>query len=119
MNSGIKLVLLMLLGLGAISANGQQLLPYDLIVTTRDVNGWPLNPRWGAQQNDVKSLPEWTACPESAPWKTGCSNSPHFTDASALKCPDTAFEHVPFPGHVNFGAVVMTGKVAWSNHSSN
>jgi hypothetical protein len=92
-------------------------LPYDFVVVTTDSNGWPLNPLWGAQVPSVTSLPNWLSCPGQEPWKSTCTSSSNWSDKSEVKCPDTVFQHVPYPGHINFAGAVLTGTVSWADHS--
>src|SRR6185437_1510475 len=43
-------------------------LPFDFVVGGLDVNGWPLNPRWGAQVAQPATFPDPLACPGLEPW---------------------------------------------------
>ncbi len=101
-------------------SRGQAHLPYDFVVEQTDLNGWPLNPKWGAQIPAITNLPNPYKCPGLEPWSIGnCTNTQNWSDKSSLKCPDTAFENVWFPGHINFGGAVVTGTIFWDDHSSN
>jgi hypothetical protein len=94
-------------------------LPFDLVVEGLDINGWPLNPKWGAQTGTSPALPDPYKCPGLEPWGMGlCTSSRSWTDASSSKCPDTIFKHVWFPGHVNFTGATFTGPIEWLDHSS-
>jgi hypothetical protein len=84
-----------------------------------DVNGWWLNPQWAPQTRNPPSLPNPYDCPSLEPWSQPCTTQWTFADKNQWKCPDTAFQHVWFPGHVNWGGAVFTGKVYWVDHSGN
>lgn len=95
-------------------------LPFDLVVEKIDVNGWPLNPKWGAQTGTNPSLPDPYKCPGLEPWNIGtCTSTQNWSDASSWKCPDTAFDYVWYPGHINFCGATFTGPIEWSDRSSN
>jgi hypothetical protein len=105
---------------GTSTAVSQTHLPFDFVVESTDVNGWALNPKWGAQIPDATNLPDPYKCPGLAPWAIGsCTSTLSWMDQSSWKCPSTAFQYVWFPGHINFGGAVVSGTIAWSDRSGN
>jgi hypothetical protein len=100
------------------AAQAQAHLPFDLVVEANDINGWPLNPKWGAQVLQPPSFPDPYQCPGLEPWGMGnCTRTLGWRDISDWKCPSTPFNYVWFPGHWNVAGATYTGTLTWQDHS--
>ena len=87
---------------------------YDIASTEFDVNGWYLNPKWTTQLKVPAYLPNPYS---NSSFPVPLRSQYMWKDYTTWKCPNTAFQNVPFPGHFNFAGATFEGRVTWSDHS--
>jgi hypothetical protein len=100
--------------------------PFDLVWTSEDDNGIPLNAKWGWQVTHPGAFPDPTQCTDG-PFKSPCTNwFDVVTQDTAEICNLEQYEpgHSNSPplygvaGHVNWAAGTYVGKVMWESHSA-
>jgi hypothetical protein len=100
--------------------------PFDLVWTSEDDNGIPLNAKWGWQITHPGAVPDPTQCTEG-PFKGPCTTwSDVVSQDTAEICNLEQYEpgHSNSPplygvaGHVNWAAGTYVGRIKWESHST-
>ena len=100
--------------------------PFDLVWTSEDDNGIPLNAKWGWQITHPGAFPDPTQC-TNGPFRSPCTNwFDVITQDTAEICNLEQFE--PFKnnspplygvaGHTNWAAGTYVGRITWESHSA-
>ena len=103
-----------------------QTAPFDLVWTSEDDNGIPLNAKWGWQVTHPGAVPDPTQC-TNGPFKSPCTNwFDVVTQDTAEICNLEQYEpgksNSPplygVAGHVNWAAGTYVGRIKWESHST-
>jgi hypothetical protein len=95
--------------------------PLDLVWDKVDLNGIPINPRWGWQTAANANQPLPTDLSQFSCWVNLIGRP--FNHPCTRQAPDfdtevvCAFGSGPLPGHVNWGAATYQGTLAWDEFS--
>lgn len=84
--------------------------PFDLVSTSTDWNGFPLNPRWQAQVTNPGTRPDPTSCEESD-FRPPCTNNLVTWDGWGS---GPAFSNCR---HANWQAATHVGSIRWVGYS--
>src|SRR6266571_2793175 len=118
---GVALTLMVLFALsfgGLPSAAIPDRLPFDLVVSTRDVNGFDQNPQWAWQLNHP-DLPDPNRLCFSQGTFAGCTNDPVQIDEAQFPYLATCrYGNQPVKGHINWPRpATYSGTINWSEHA--
>ena len=111
---------------GTPTPDGTAPAPFDLVWTSEDDNGIPLNAKWGWQVTHPGAFPAPTQC-SNGPFQSPCTNwFDVITSDTAEVCNLEQYE--PFKdnspplygvaGHENWAAGTYVGRITWESHST-
>jgi hypothetical protein len=111
---------------GPLGGTTNAALPFDLVWTSEDDNGFPLNAKWGWQTTHAGAFPDPTQCTQG-PFSGACTSWTDVisNDTSSI-CNIEQYEpgHTNSPplygiaGHVNWAAGTYVGRITWESHST-
>ena len=92
--------------------------PFDIVADQGDANGLPFNPVWKSQKI-AQTLPDPGHNGSNKPYLPPLTSQSPKIDETAAKCPySPSWRPGPFGGHADWTAATYTGRIFWSDHSS-
>jgi len=96
---------------GCVPGKAPAPLPFDLVSSAQDLNGFLLNPTWYWQKANPNQLINPSIC-GGRPWELACTNTITWIDNS-WKCSANGL----LGGHANWMVATFSGTAYWNSHS--